>query len=132
MVFTKNFLLGIADFSKRKASVAGSIILGNHTDFFPYLPRITLGLSYWVCIWTILLFLVQVCSQEFTAILSHARSCRYVWFKSLVPLGYLENLSKKSTHSSGFFMNAFSLYFRMARSSSKGYLSLPIGQYLKV
>ena len=77
--------------------MAGSSILGNHTDFVPYLSGITLGLGYWSCLWTILLFLVQVCGQEFTAIFPHACLGRYVWFKSLVPLDCLGNLSKKTS-----------------------------------
>ena len=88
------FILRLTDFSKRKASVAGSSIFCNYTNFFPYLSRIALGLGDWACLWSLLLFLVQVCSQEFTAIFSHACSGRYVWFKSLVSfdcLGKLRN-----------------------------------------
>lgn len=51
--------------------------------------------SDWACLRSILLFLVQVCSQEFTPILYHACSCRYIWFKSLVSLNCLGNLRIK-------------------------------------
>ena len=84
----------LTDFSKRKAQMVGFGLLGNYTDFFPYLSRIALGLGDWACLWSLLLFLVQVCSQEFTAILSHACSSRYVWIQSLVSfdcLGKLRN-----------------------------------------
>ena len=101
------FFLGLLTSVKEKHQwlvLLYSVIIRISFHFIPYLSRITLGLGYWSCLWTILLFLVQVCSQEFTAILSHARSCRYVWFQSFISLDCLENLKQKIHSNEWIFL----------------------------